>query len=167
VIGQRAGPASDCLAWTLHQLGHAAQLYGAYERAAQLHQESLAHFTTSDYPTRPPTAYHGLGVAALGLGNSDAAARWFAQRLALSQTESNLASLAWCLAGIGSSAALDEAPEPAARLWAAAEQLQQVIGCRSAPSHLRDLREGAGSGAQPAWRRCLCGGLGSGSVNAA
>jgi predicted ATPase/transcriptional regulator with XRE-family HTH domain len=134
VIGQRAGPASNCLAWTLHQLGHTAQLHGVYERAAQLHQESLAHFTTSDYPTGPPTAYHGLGTAALGLGNSDAAARRFAQGLALSQRESNLASLAWCLAGMGSAAALDEAPERAARLWGAAEQLHQTIGCRPAPA---------------------------------
>jgi predicted ATPase/transcriptional regulator with XRE-family HTH domain len=134
VIGQRAGPASDCLAWTLHQLGHAAQLHGAYERAAQQHQESLAHFAASDYPTGPPTAYHGLGTAALGLGNGGDAARWFAQGLALSQMESNLASLAWCLAGLGSAAALDEAPVRAARLWGAAEGLRQTIGCRRAPA---------------------------------
>jgi predicted ATPase/transcriptional regulator with XRE-family HTH domain len=133
-IGQRAGSASDCSAWTLHQLGHAAQLRGAYERAVVLHQESLAHFATSDYPSGPPAAYHGLGVAALGLGNSDEAARWFAQGLVLSQVESNLASLGWCLTGIGSAAALDEAPEHAARLWGAAEQLRQSIGCREAPA---------------------------------
>lgn len=50
------------------------------------------------------------------LGNSGNAARWFAQGLALNQAESNLASLAWCLAGLGSAAALDEAPVRAARL---------------------------------------------------
>jgi predicted ATPase/transcriptional regulator with XRE-family HTH domain len=133
-IGQRAGSASDCSAWMLHQLGHAAQLRGAYERAVVLHQESLAHFATSDYSTGPPAAYHGLGVAALGLGNSNEAARWFAQGLALSQAESNLASLTWCLTGIGCAAALDQAPERAARLWGAAEQLRQSIGCRGAPA---------------------------------
>jgi predicted ATPase/transcriptional regulator with XRE-family HTH domain len=133
-IGQRAGAASNCLAWTLHQLGHAAQLRGAYERAARLHQESLAHFASSDYPTGPPAAYHGLGVAALGLGDSNAAACWFVQGLALSQAENNLASLAWCLAGMASAAALGEAPERAACLWGAAEQLRQSIGCRIAPA---------------------------------
>lgn len=134
VIGDRAGPASNCLAWTLHQLGHTAQLQGAYDCASQLHQESLAHFTTSDYPTGPPSAYHGLGTAALGLGKSDEAAHWFTQGLALSQVESNLASLAWCLAGLGSAAALDEAPVRAARLWGAAEGLRQTIDCRRAPA---------------------------------
>jgi predicted ATPase/transcriptional regulator with XRE-family HTH domain len=133
-IGQRAGTASDCLAWTLHQLGHVAQLQGAYDRAAQLHEESLAHFAASDYPTGPPSAYHGLGAAALALGKSDEAAHWFTQGLALSQAESNLASLAWCLAGLGSAAALDEAPVRAARLWGAAEGLRHMIGCRRAPA---------------------------------
>jgi predicted ATPase/DNA-binding XRE family transcriptional regulator len=133
-IGQRAGSASDCFAWTLTNLGHAAQLRGDYARAAQLHHESLVRFGSTDYPLGPPTAYHGLGEAALGQGNTDEAARWFAQGLVLSQRESNLASIAWCLAGLGSVAAKSEAPERAARLWGAAEQLRQTIGCRSAPA---------------------------------
>jgi tetratricopeptide (TPR) repeat protein len=133
-IGRHAGPASDCSAWTLHQLGQAAQLRGDYAHAAQLHQESLARFSSTDYPLGPPTAYHGLGEAALGQGNTDEAMRWFAQGLVLSQRESKLASIAWCLAGLGSVAAQGEAPERAARLWGAAEQLRQTLGCRSAPA---------------------------------
>jgi hypothetical protein len=57
-----------------------------------------------------------------------------AQGLALSQTLGDQASIAWCLAGLGSVAALDEEPERAARLWGAAERLRQAIGCRPAPA---------------------------------
>jgi hypothetical protein len=42
--------------------------------------------------------------------------------------------MAWCLAGLGSVAALDEEPERAARLWGAAERLRQAIGCRPPPA---------------------------------
>lgn len=133
-IGQRTGSASDCLAQTLHQLGHAAQLRGDHAYAARLHQESLARFSSTDYSLGPPTAYHGLGLAALERGNTDEAVSWFGQGLMLSQRESDLACIAWCLAGLGSAAALGEAPERAARLWGAAEQLRQSLGCRSAPA---------------------------------
>jgi hypothetical protein len=57
-----------------------------------------------------------------------------AQGVALSQTLGDQTSLAWCLAGLGSVAALDEASERAARLWGAAEQLRQTIGCRPPPA---------------------------------
>lgn len=80
-IGQRAGSASDCTAWTLTNLGHAAQLRGDYARAAQFHHESLARFNSTDYPLGPPSVYHGLGEAALGAGNTDEAVRWFAHGL--------------------------------------------------------------------------------------
>ncbi len=133
-IGQRAGPASDCFAWMLTNLGHAAQLRGDYARAAQLHQESLSRFSSTDYPLGPPTAYYGLGDAALGRGDNDEALRWFAQGLMLSQWESNLASIAWCMAGLGSTAALTEQPGRAARILGAAEALRTAIGCRPAPA---------------------------------
>jgi len=121
--------------WTLNHLGHAAQLRGEYQRAAELHQESLAIFRSlGDQNFGLPWAYHSLGETALGLGRLDEAARYLAQGLALSQTLSDQASIAWCLAGLGTMAALDEEPERAARLWGAAEQLRQAIGCRSAPA---------------------------------
>jgi hypothetical protein len=44
------------------------------------------------------------------------------------------ACLAWCLAGLGSVAALDEQPARAARLWGGAERLRQVLGRRTAPA---------------------------------
>jgi hypothetical protein len=47
---------------------------------------------------------------------------------------SDQAGIAWCLAGLGSVAALDEEPERAAHLWGAAERLRQAMGCRPAPA---------------------------------
>jgi len=121
--------------WTLNHLGHAAQLRGDYQRAADLHQESLAIFRSlGDQNFGLPWAYHSLGETALGQGRLDEAARWLAQGLALSQTLSDQACIAWCLAGLGSAAAFDEEPERAARLWGAAERLRLAIGCRPAPA---------------------------------
>ena len=134
-IAQREHLDPNVIGWTLNRLGHAAQLRGAYDRAAQLHQESLACFQAfGDQHHALPWAYHGLGETALGLGRLDEAARHLAQGLVLSQTLGDQASIAWCLAGLGSVAALDEAPERAARLWGAAERLRQTIGCRPAPA---------------------------------
>ncbi len=121
------------LGWTLNHLGLAAQLRGAYDRAAQLHQESLAHFP-SDYFAGPLEAYVGLGASALGLGQIAESARWLAQGLAISRTARAQYGIAWCLAGLGSVAALDEEPERAARLWGAAERLRQAIGVRPPPA---------------------------------
>jgi len=120
---------------TLHSLGHAAQLRGAYDRAAQLHQESLECFQAfGDRVFGLTWAYHSLGETALGMGLLDEAARYLAQGLALSQTLNEQRDMAWCLAGLGSVAALDEEPERAARLWGAAERLRQAIGCRPPPA---------------------------------
>jgi len=122
-------------AWTLNHLGHAAQLRGDYQRAAELHQESLECFRSlGDQNFGLPWAYQSLGETALGLGNLPEAARWLAQGLTISQTLSDQASVAWCLAGLGSVAALDEEPERAVRLWGTAERLRQAIGCRPAPA---------------------------------
>jgi hypothetical protein len=120
------------LGWTLNLLGLTAQLRGAYDRAAQLHQESLAHFP-SDYGGLRE-AYRCLGESALGLGQIAESARWLGQGLALCRTVGAQNGIAWCMAGLGSVAALDEEPERAARLWGAAERLRLAIGCRPAPA---------------------------------
>ena len=70
----------------------------------------------------------------MGQGRVDEAGRHLAQGLALSQTLGDQASISWCLAGLGSVAALDETPARAARLWGAGERLRQALGCRSAPA---------------------------------
>jgi predicted ATPase/transcriptional regulator with XRE-family HTH domain len=126
------GQHSIRLGWTLNLLGLTAQLRGAYDRAAQLHQESLAHFP-SDYGGLRE-AYRCLGESALGLGQIAESARWLGQGLALCKTVGAQNGIAWCMAGLGSVAALDEEPERAARLWGAAERLRLAIGCRPAPA---------------------------------
>jgi len=139
-ITQREHAAPRLIGWslighTLNHLGHAAQLRGAYDRAAQLHHECLELFqASSGQRTGLPRVYHSLGETALGLGRLAEAARWLAQGVALSQTMGDQASMSWCLAGLGSVAALDEKPARAARLWGAAERLRQVLGCRPAPA---------------------------------
>ena len=126
---------TNIVGWTLNHFGHAAQLRGDYQRAAQLHQASLTVFQTcSDQHFGLPWAYQSLGETALGLGNLDEAAQWLAQGLVISRTLSDQTSIACCLAGMGSTAALDEEPERAARLWGAAEELRQKIGVRPPPA---------------------------------
>ena len=49
-------------------------------------------------------------------------------------TLSDQASIAWCLAALGSAAALSGDAERAVRLWGAAERQRQSIGCRPAPA---------------------------------
>jgi predicted ATPase/DNA-binding XRE family transcriptional regulator len=121
--------------WTLNHLGHAAQLRGDYARAAELHQQSVALFRSLGvHHFGLPWAYHSLGESALGQGRPDAAELWLCHALAVGQVLNDQASIAWCLAGLGTAAALDEEPERAARLWGAAERLRQAIGCRPAPA---------------------------------
>jgi predicted ATPase/transcriptional regulator with XRE-family HTH domain len=121
--------------WTLNHLGHVAQLRGDYTRAAELHHQSLALFRTlGTYHFGLPWAYHSLSEVALGQGRPDEAERRLAQSLKVSRVLNDQASIAWCLAGLGTAAALDEEPERAARLWSAAERLRQLIGCRPAPA---------------------------------
>jgi len=123
------------LAWRLNHLGHAAQLRGDYQRATELHQESLAFFRAfGDQNSGLPWAYHGLGETALGQGRLEEAGGWLHQAMAASRVQSDQASIAWCLAGLGSLAALSSDAERAARLWGAAERQQHSIGCRAAPA---------------------------------
>ena len=119
--------------WTLNHLGHAAQLRGQFERAADLYQQSLASFG-EDYISGLVETYQCLGECALGRGQISEAVSWLAQSLRLTHKVHVGFGEAWCLASFGSAAALDEQPERAARLWGAAEKLRQSIGCRPAPA---------------------------------
>ena len=136
-VWQNDGSNWYCLwsAWTFNHLGHAAQLRGDYERADDLHQQALALFRSlGEQNFGLPWAYQSLGETALGRGRLDNAKRWFNQGLAISRQLGDQASITWCLAGLGSAAALDEEPGRAVLLWSAAERLRQEIGCRTAPA---------------------------------
>jgi tetratricopeptide (TPR) repeat protein len=123
------------LAWTLNHLGHVAQFQGEYGRAAQLHEESLGLFRElGNHWLGTAQALQCLGECALAQGNVAGAGEYLAAALAQFRDLGDRAGVSWCLAGLGSVAALDEDPERAARLWGAAERLRQAIGCRTAPA---------------------------------
>jgi non-specific serine/threonine protein kinase len=124
------------IGWNLNHLGHAAQLRGHYERAAQLHAESLAVFIDlmGEKNWGVMWAYQSVGETALAQGDLAAARGWLAADLRLCHEMGDRVTSAWCLAGLGSAAALDQQPERAARLWGAAERLCAALGCRPAPA---------------------------------
>lgn len=132
-VSQRASPGEVPTEWTLNHLGHVAQLRGEYERAMELHHQSLIYFGEG-YHTGLGEAYQCLGESALGLGQVEEGVRWLVQGLIVSRVVGHQSRVAWCLAGLGSAAALGGQPERAARLWGAAERLRQEIQCRPAPA---------------------------------
>jgi non-specific serine/threonine protein kinase len=113
-----------------------AQLQGDYERARQLHGESLSLFRRFNgaHNFGVAWAFQGLGETALALGDAMLAATQLAKALSLSRDLEDRAGIAWCLAGLAGVAVLDEEPEHGARLWGAAEALRQSIGARHAPA---------------------------------
>jgi predicted ATPase len=123
------------IGWALNHLGHAAQLQGEWERARQLHEQSLAPFDEIGLRNEGTIwAHQSLGETALGQNNSTLAARHFREALELSRDLGDRAATAWCLAGLAGVAALNEEPERAAWLWGVAEALRQSIGVREAPA---------------------------------
>jgi PAS domain S-box-containing protein len=126
----------DWIGWSLDHLAHAAQLRNDYGRAEELHQNSLVIFIErlGDKSVGVMWAYQGLGETALGQGDVATARKWLSANLRLCAELGTRIMTAWCLAGLGSAAALDEAPERAAQLWGAAEHLRVTLGCRPAPA---------------------------------
>jgi non-specific serine/threonine protein kinase len=121
--------------WVLNHLGHVAQIQGQYERAIHFHEESLVYFRESWQGVLCLAwAYQGLGETALAQGNAALAATHLTEALELFHELRDQAGISWCLAGLAGVAALNEEPESAAWLWAAAEALRQSIGGRAAPA---------------------------------
>lgn len=126
----------DWIGWFLDHQGHAAQLAAEYSRAEQLHHESLAVFRErlGEKSVGVLWAYQGLGEAALGQGDAPAAHGWLCAALQLGVELGSQIMIAWCLAGLGSVAALSDDPVRAVRLWAMAEHLRARLGSRAAPA---------------------------------
>jgi tetratricopeptide (TPR) repeat protein len=135
--GVARGPVCyDWSGWSRNHLGHVAQLRGDFERAEHLHQRGLAIFRErlGEKSTGVIWTYQGLGEAALGRGDPIAAREWLAADLRICHELGARILTAWCLAGLGGVAALQEEPELAAQLWGAAEHLRATLGCRPAPA---------------------------------
>src|SRR6185503_2049136 len=100
-----------------------------------MHTESLALFRQlSAQYGGIAWALHGLGESALAQNDLVDAREWLAAGLSHFHNLGDRAGVSWCLAGLGSAAALDAEPERAARLWGAAERLRTALGCRPAPA---------------------------------
>src|SRR5579859_1261731 len=82
----------------------------------------------------PTWAYYGLGYAALAQDDTADAGAHIYRALTLFRDEGDRSGISFCLAGLAGVAALDKAPQRAARLWGAAEALRQSIGARQAPA---------------------------------
>ena len=122
-------------AWALNHLGHLAQAEADYHRAKQLHTESLALFRQFSVQYGGIAwALHGLGESALAQDDLVDAREWLAAGLSQFRNLGDRAGVSWCLAGLGSVAALDAEPEGAVRLWGVAERLRTMLGCRPAPA---------------------------------
>ena len=126
----------DWTGWSLNHLGHVAQLRREYGQAEAWHQKSLEVFIErlGEKSTGVMWAYQGLGETALGQGDSTTARHWLSDDLRLSCELGARIMTAWCLAGLGSAAALGEEPKRAVRLWGAAQHLRAALGCRPAPA---------------------------------
>jgi predicted ATPase/DNA-binding XRE family transcriptional regulator len=132
---------NQLMGWVLNHLGHVAQLKAQYARARRLQEESQALFRQADpeYIGMAETSL-SLGLIALAQGDAALAVTHLRPALKWANKQGVRACQAWCLAGLGGAAVLDEDPERAARLWGAAEALRQSIGAREAPvSH--DLQQ--------------------------
>jgi predicted ATPase/transcriptional regulator with XRE-family HTH domain len=121
------------IAWALNHLGHVAQLRGEYEQAAALHAESLILFRETDQQG-VGWALESQGQVALARGELDDAYLRFAESLQLALDLGYKPGIAWCLAGLAATAALDAQPVRAAQLWGAAEALRSAIGIRPPPA---------------------------------
>jgi PAS domain S-box-containing protein len=126
----------DWVGWSLNHLGHAAQLRREYDRAEHLHRKTLTVFIErlGDKSTGIMWAYQGLGETALGQELPATAHRCFLAALRLARELGARIIMAWCIAGLGTAAALEGDLERAAKLWGAAEQLRIALGCRPAPA---------------------------------
>ena len=122
------------IGWALNHLGHVAQLQGKYERATQLHGETLLLFREIRENFGIAHAHQSLGETTLAQGNTVRAATHLAEALGLFHDLGDRAGVLWCLAGLAGVAALKEEPDRAAWLWGAAEALRQSVGARTAPA---------------------------------
>jgi len=123
------------IGWALNHLGHVAQLQGKHAHATQLHEESLALFRGYGAQNLGiASAFQSLGEVALAHGDPVHATARYAESLALFRDLGDKGGMAWCLAGLGSVAALGGQLERAARLWGAAEAQREAIGARPAPA---------------------------------
>lgn len=132
----RENNAQFYIGWLLNHLGHVAQIRGNYDQAIHFQQQSLVAFREllGEGSQGEAWVLHSLGETALALGDLTQAQAQLAANIVLCRDIGEYLPAAWCLASLGSAAALDGQAERAARIWGAAEQLRTAIGGRTAPA---------------------------------
>jgi predicted ATPase/DNA-binding SARP family transcriptional activator len=111
---------------TLHSLGELDCRTGKLARATALLEQAL-HLALGDGDTyQAALIEHSLGDAALAAGDGDPAERWYLDSLSHGRELDHLPTIAYCLAGLASLAAMRGETERAGRLWGASQAFQRA-----------------------------------------
>jgi DNA-binding CsgD family transcriptional regulator/Tfp pilus assembly protein PilF len=122
-LGDKAG-----IAMALSNLGEVVEDEGEYAKAVELYQESLALYREVEEKEGIAILTCCMGRIARIQGNYGRAARLYDESLRIYEELGNKLGTAQDLEGMAALRAACGQPELAARLWAAAEALREVIG---------------------------------------
>jgi predicted ATPase len=141
-------------ALAINNLGDLALTTGDYERASPLFEESHALLHARGDTANIARSLFNIGAVELMLDRRETARSRFRESLALAQAMDDKEDIAWCLEGLASLAAAEEAGERASILLGAAGGLLEQMGADFKPFE-RKLHE-----ATEARARALCGDAG-------
>jgi predicted ATPase/class 3 adenylate cyclase len=114
---------------SLNYLADAVRDVGEYDRATQLYIRAI-EICRSRGPRTLRSLLHSLGDLLLDKGDSDEAARYYRESLALGIEEENTRHCGYCLAGLACVAAHNQDAASAGRLWTLAERIEHELGHR-------------------------------------
>jgi predicted ATPase/class 3 adenylate cyclase len=113
---------------TLHSLGELDCRMGNLDRAAALLEQSLQLALDAGDTYQAGKIEHGLGDTALAAGNTASAKRCYLRALSRARELDYRPTLAYCLAGLASVAAMRGERKRAGRLWGALQAFQRTEG---------------------------------------
>jgi tetratricopeptide (TPR) repeat protein len=115
------------MASVLNNLGEVARIQGDYRQAQRSYLECQALRESGEKPDIA-RLLHNLGYVTLRLGDCEQARANFQESLSLFQDMGNKRGMAECVAGLASLAVVQDQPQQAARLLAAAEAQLRAAG---------------------------------------
>jgi hypothetical protein len=124
-VFREAGHEDDVAVNRFHR-GVIAWVQGDEARARLLLRDAVAIFDRIGTPVHAADPLRYLGLIACAAGNHDEASRWFREELTRLRQRDSRAAFAVGLADVATLAVAREAWQPAARLFAKAEALQQA-----------------------------------------
>jgi predicted ATPase/DNA-binding SARP family transcriptional activator/DNA-binding CsgD family transcriptional regulator len=117
-------------------LGLFAAVGGEFDRSEALHEEALALFRKMGDVTGISHCLNNLGLAMLAGRAYDKASGLFRENLRVAYSSDHKVTIQSSLVGMGGVAASRKQPDRAARLWGAAEALEDNFGIRMTPAGL-------------------------------